>query len=158
MDSLEVNPHARELTKIFSANKDISLSPGSTESAKMQLFLFLQIIHITQCGTKVQIFEVCFPNQFLQVANKSITLLGNTQTTPNDQKAKLHNQDTSPQCNSRWSTLSPLHLQRQHQSIIVKPLLLKWLVVRIFPHAIIQTKKTHDVEPSHPKYSSKEKS
>lgn len=48
----------------------------------------------------------------------------------NTKRAKLHNQETSSQCNSRRSTLFPLHRQRQHQS-----------PVRIFPHAAVQTKK-----------------
>ena len=71
----------------------------------MQLFLSLQIIHIIQCGTKFQTFEERFPNQFLQLASMSITLLGRTQETPKDLRAKLHNQNTLPQCRSRWSTL-----------------------------------------------------
>ena len=61
----------------------------------MRLFCSLQIIHITQFDTKFQIYDECLPNQFLQPANKSITLLGKTQVTTNDLKAKLHYLDTT---------------------------------------------------------------
>ena len=143
--------------------------PQKAPNLQICNYFSLQIIHITQCGTKFQTFEECFPNQFIQPASKSITLLGRTQETPKDLRAKLHNRKTSPQCRSKWSTLSPLHLHRQHQSIIVQPLFLKWSVVRTLTNAAVPTKNdtpspmqlsqqktTHDLEPSHPKYSSKE--
>ena len=93
------NPHARDQSNKVLANKAKSLSPGSTKFSKMRLFCSLQIIHITQFDTKFQIYDECLPNQFLQPANKSITLLGKTQVTTNDLKAKLHYLDTTPQCN-----------------------------------------------------------
>ena len=91
MDFQEVKPHAQDQSNKVIANNSKSLSPESTEPSNMRLFLSLQIIHITQCGTKFQTFEECFPNQFLQPASKSITLLGRTQETSKDLKAKLHN-------------------------------------------------------------------
>ena len=91
MDFQEVKPHAQDQSNKVVANNPKSLSPESTESSNMRLFLSLQIIHITRCGTKFQTFEECFPNQFLQPASKSITLLGRTQETSKDLRAKLHN-------------------------------------------------------------------
>ena len=92
MDFEEVKPHAKDQSNKVVANNSKSLSPESTESSKMRLFLSLQIIHITQCGTKFQTFEECFPKQFLQPASKSIILLGRNQETSKDLRAKLHNQ------------------------------------------------------------------
>ena len=92
MDFEEVKPHAKDQSNKVVANNSKSLSPESTESSNMRLFLSLQIIHITQCGTKFQTFEECFPKQFLQPASKSIILLGRNQETSKDLRAKLHNQ------------------------------------------------------------------
>ena len=56
MDSLEVNPHARDQSnKKVVTNRAMSLSPESTESSNMKLFLSLQRIHFAQCD--IQIFE-----------------------------------------------------------------------------------------------------
>ena len=95
VDSLEVNPHSRDQSNKVPTNKARSLSLGSTKSSKMRLFSSFQIIQITQCGTKFQIYKECLSNQFLQPANKSIILLGKTQATPNNLKAKLHNLDNN---------------------------------------------------------------
>ena len=92
MDFEEVKPHAKDQSNKVVANNSKSLSPESTESSNMRLFLSLQIIHITQCGTKFQTFEECFPKQFLQPASKSIILLGRNQETSKDLRSKLHNQ------------------------------------------------------------------
>ena len=97
MDFEEVKPHAKDQSNKVVANNSKSLSPESTESSNMRLFLSLQIIHITQCGTKFQTFEECFPKQFLQPASKSIILLGRNQETSKDLRAKLHDRKTSPQ-------------------------------------------------------------
>ena len=97
MDFEEVKPHAQDQSNKVVANNSKSLSLESTESSNMRLFLSLQIIHITQNGTKFQTFEECFPKQFLQPASKSITLLGRNQETSKDLRAKLHDRKTSPQ-------------------------------------------------------------
>ena len=95
------NPHARDQSNKVLANKAKSLSLGSTKFSKIRLFCSLQIIHIAQFDTKFQIYDECLPNQFLQPANKLLNLLGKTQVTTNDLKAKLHYLDTTPQCNQR---------------------------------------------------------
>ena len=141
MDSQEVNPHARDQSKKVVTNRAMSLSPESTESSNMKLFLSLQRIHLAQCD--IQIFEECFPNQFLQPANKLITLLGKTQKTPNDLRAKIHNQDTSPQCEHMINTLSttstkatPIHNNEARSPQMVGC------------ENLPSQKKSHDMEPS----------
>ena len=79
----------------------------------------LQIIDITHKGTKYQIFEACFPKQFLHPINKSHTF-GKFQETPKVVRAKLHNLETPLQWTNCWSISSPLCLP-QHQSTIISP-------------------------------------
>ena len=128
------------------ANKARSLFPVNNKSSKMRLFCSLQMTHITQCSTKFQIFKECFPNQFLQPANKSITFLGKTQVTPTDLKAKLHNRETSPQCNRRWTTLSPATTQTEarpiHNSKALSPQI---IIYKNLPPCSFQNKKWHSM-------------
>ena len=112
MDSLKVKPHERDQSNKVPTNKAKNWFPVSCISSKRQPLHSLQIIHITQCGTKFQIFEECFPNQFICTANKSITFLGKTQATPNNLRAGLHNWETSSQCNKRLSTLHNWEMER----------------------------------------------
>ena len=113
MDFVEVKPHARDQSNKVVANNSRSLSSESTESSNMRLFLSLQIIDITQCGTKFQTFEECIPNQFLQLTSKSITLKvepkkhENTLEQSSITEIPYHNVGVD-------DPLSPLQLQRQY--------------------------------------------
>ena len=100
MDSVGVNPHTHDQSNKVVTNKAKSLSPESIESSKMRLFLSLEIIHITQCVTRFQTFEECFPNQFLQPANKLITLL----------YLELARQLKLGECLLKWKWISITHL------------------------------------------------
>lgn len=60
IDSLEVNPHTRDQSNRVSTNNMITLV--CSIFTNILLLFSLQIIHITHCGTKFQIFNECFPN------------------------------------------------------------------------------------------------
>ena len=144
MDSLEVKPHAwHQSNKVLQIKLRVD-PPVSSISSKIWLLCSLQITHITQCGTKFQIFEEYFPNQFLHPANKSITFLGKTQATPNEQNSitkKLpHNATVGNQH-------SPHYISKDSTNYLLES----------FPMQLSKWRKTLDVGPSHPKYFSMEK-
>ena len=90
--SLDVSPQAlaqsnRELEKrasIWSSNL-------SKSSNVCQLRSF-QIHHIKHNGTKFQMLDECFPNQFHQLKRKSDTVHEETHEIPKVRKTKHHNQ------------------------------------------------------------------
>ena len=88
-------------------------------------------------GTKFQIWNEYFPNQFHQLKNKFGINLGMTHNTPKVIKTKLHNS----QWRSKWSTVSPQCWHIMHQSIKSKPLNLKLSPVKILFQVTHQTKK-----------------
>lgn len=116
-------------------------SPQPSKSSNIRLLRYLQMLYIKHNGTKFQISDECFPHQFLHPTNRSVTLFGKTQETPNDVRTKLQQWWAYSQWIRRWSTVSPLHQHMQHQSTIEKPLPLKLSPVIIFPHTADHTKK-----------------
>ena len=144
MDSREVKPHAwHQSNKVLQIKLRVD-SPVSSISSKIWLLCSLQITHITQCGTKFQIFKEHFPNQFLHPTNKSITFLGKTQATPNEQNSvtkKLPHRATV------GDQHSPHYIGKDSTNHLLES----------FPMQLSKWRKTLDVGPSHPKYFSMEK-
>ena len=60
-------------------------------SLKVCQFRSLKVHHIKHNGTKFQMLEECFPNQFYQPKKVSAIVLGKTHEMPKDLKTKLHN-------------------------------------------------------------------
>ena len=90
-ESLVVSPHARDQSKRVSL-KEVSIwSPKLSKFSKVRWFCSFQIHHRMHNGTKFQIWDECFLNQFHQPKSKSGIDLGITQDKPKVIKTKLHN-------------------------------------------------------------------
>ena len=73
-------------------------------SSKEHRFRLVQIVHIKQPGTKFQISELCFPNQWYQQSNKSKIEPGMTQSIPNNRSIYIHKEWATGQKINGWST------------------------------------------------------
>ena len=81
MELLDVNPQAHDQSNNVPINKAMRWSIKCSWSSKKQLLHSLQI-HIIQKGTKFQIFEARFPNQFIKGLSYAMkSLLGESITT-----------------------------------------------------------------------------
>ena len=80
----------------------------------------------------------CLLNLPFQLANKSTTLFGITQLTPNKERVSTQGSQAIERCNSKWSMDSPSCLHIQHQ---LTPHCCKISTLRIFLKAADQTKK-----------------
>ena len=114
---------------------------GISQSSKHRAFLSRHKHHIIQCGINLQISPAfCLGNPGQQY-NKSVTLRGMTQNTPNMEKAKSQISCAIEQWRRRWSTDSPSRLHMPHQSRTKNRLLRRLSVIRILPRAAVQIKK-----------------
>ena len=113
-----VKTQALDQSKREHIQNSISRPTECLTFSKIRLFLSLHKDHITHKGARFQTSEECLPNQFLQLANWSNKHLDITQSTPNNWKTKRQISATTEQCNKRWSTVSPLHLHKQHHPTI----------------------------------------
>ena len=141
MEEQEVKPQAldhwyREVIKVSR-----SWLSRLSRFSKVRRLRSLQIFHIKHVGTRFQIEEECFPNQFCQANKRSKTRPDNTQWTPKVRNTKFHNPPAIGQCNKRWLVVSPPPWHIPHHSAITYPLCWRLSLVRIFPHAAVQTKK-----------------
>ena len=143
-ESLEVSPQARDQSNKDPLKEQSSWSLELSKSSKVRWLRSLQIHHRRHNGTKFQIFEECFPNQFHQPKSKSETVLGKTHKIPKDLKTNFHNQWAISQWSSKWSIVSPQQRHIIHRPTKSKPLSLKLSPVKILFQATLQTKKeTH---------------
>ena len=88
-------------------SKDFKWSRGLTISSNVQVLCSCQIKHVRQVSAKFQIFEECFPNQFLHANRKDATVSSITPWIPNIRKTSLHNTWAKWQWSKRWSTVFP---------------------------------------------------
>ena len=115
-----------------------------SKSSNIRLLRSFHRHHNKHNGTKFQMLDECFPNQFHQPKRKLGTVLGRTHEIRKDLRTKLHNWWAFSQWSSKWSTVSLQRRHIMHQSTKSKPLSLKLSPVRILFQAIVQTKKeTH---------------
>ena len=87
-------------------SRDFKRSKGLSVPSKVQVLHSHQINHIRQDGTIFQIFEKCFPNQFLHAKRREATVFGITHWIPNNIKTSLHKARANLQWSKRWSTIS----------------------------------------------------
>ena len=100
--------------------------------------------HIKQWGTAIQIAAFrCLPNFPCQQSNSSTTIFGITQWIPNKVNTIDHKSKAIGQWIRRWSTDTSFLLHIQHQSKIKIFCFLRLSIVKIFPKAAIQTKKSN---------------
>ena len=122
--------------------KSLRSKTDLSKSSKCRLFLSLQIHHIKQCCTAIQIVEFwCLPNFPCQQANNSPTIFGITQWMPNKVNTIYHKSKAIVQQMRRWSTDSPFLLHIQQQSKIQICCFLRLSIVKIFPKVAVHTKK-----------------
>ncbi len=142
MELIENKP--KELTHSYKVWKNSILRSKTdlSQSSKWRAFLSLQRHHMTQCGTirQTTIFRVS-PKLTCQPAQRCSTWQGITQDTPNKPNTIDHSSLAKEQCSKRWSTLSPLCLHKQHQSITIRLRFRKLSIVKRFPKAAVQEKK-----------------
>ena len=112
-------PYPRPQNNIDS-NRAFDLSVSS----KMQLFHSVHNRYITHSGSRFQIYDECFPNQFLRSNKRSSTLLG-TYPIPKVLKTMLHKTYATSQWINNWSIVSPSHQHMQHQPADKKPHLIR---------------------------------
>jgi hypothetical protein len=112
-----------------------------SKSSKHLGFLFFQAHQEMQIGTIFKIAKLLGLQEFHQLANKSITLLGITQDIPNQVKRAFHWAEATSQWRRRWSTNSPLLLHKQHLSTMITCIFLRLSTVRILPRAADHAKK-----------------
>lgn len=134
----------------------ISSNPCS-RSLKLLAFRYLQR-HIKHKGSSLHMFKTLrFLNCPFQLPNKSLTLQGITQATPNNWISALHNFVATSQWMRKWSINSPHFLHIQHNSITIIFIFRKSFKVKVFPKATVHTKNTTLEGTLLSKYSSKEK-
>ena len=122
--------------------KSLRSETDLSKSSKCRLFLSLQMHHIKQWGTAIQIAEFrCLPNFPCQQANSSTTVFSITQWMPNKVNTIDHKSKAKEQWMKRWSTNSPFLLHIQHQSKIKIYHFLRLSIVKIFPKIAVHTKK-----------------
>ena len=122
--------------------KSLRSETDLSKSSKCRLFLSLQMQHIKQWGTAIQMAEFrCLPNFPCQQANSSTTIFSITQWMPNRVNTIDHKSKTIEQWMRRWSTDSPFLLHIQHQSKIKICCFLRLSIVKIFPKVAVHTKK-----------------
>ena len=113
-----------------------------SESSKRRELRSAHLHQTKQCGIIFQTKrELCCPLCLSQVQNRSITVQGITQCTPNIPNTMDHSSIATEQCRNRWSTLSPLRLHIQHHSWIMRPRFRRLSIVRTFPKVTVQDKK-----------------
>lgn len=91
-------------------SKYFKWSRGLTISSNVRVLRSFQINHIRQVSIKFQIFEECFPNQFLHANRKDATVSSITHWIPYIRKTSFHNTWAKWQWSKRWSTTSPSQL------------------------------------------------
>ena len=129
--------HSRRVKK----KKDLNSRKDRSQPSKLLEFHSHQIHHIKQCGTNLQITILrCRLKLQDQQSNKSTTLCGITQQTPNKQKIILHISKAIWQWRRRWSTNSPHLLHIKHHSRTTRCLFRRLSIVRILPKAAVQEK------------------
>ena len=149
--STMINQHGREKqekkgkTKHHSRRvkrkKDLNSRMDHSRPSKLLEFRSRQIHHIKQCGTNLQITILrCHLILQDQQSNKSTTLCGITQQTPNKQKIILHISKAIGQWRRRWSTDSPHLLHIKHHSRTTRCLFWRLSIIRILPKATVQEK------------------
>ena len=125
-----------------SIQKSLRSATNLSKSSKCQLFISLQMHHIKQWGIAIQIAEFrCLPNFPCQQANRSTTVFDITQWMPNRVNTIDHKSKSIEQWMKRWSIDSPFILHIQHQSKIKICRFLRLSIVKIFPKAVVHTKK-----------------
>ena len=95
---------------------------------------------IDYLGTIFQIFENCFPKQFLYAKVKRQPPSASPLNLKH-QKTSLHKAWANLQWSKRWSTVSPSHQHKQHQLTRDNSLLTRLLMVRILSQPIVHKKK-----------------
>ena len=137
---LKVVDHSKRVWK----NENFKAGTVASTPVNVRAFLLHQIFHMRQWGIIFQIDAASpLPNLPAQQANKSSTLLGITQQTPNNVKTISQRSRVIGQCNRRWLTDSPPDLHMQHQSKMSTFLFLRLSMVRILPSAAVQVKKSN---------------
>jgi hypothetical protein len=128
-------------SKSDSRNHNCSFELVFSQSSKLQAFISLQMNHIEWEGITFQIMLKSFWHSLpFQHAKSSTTHLGITHSTPNIWKTKFYNSFTISQWR-RQSSVFPLFLHIQHQSITMMWRLQRLSIVRIFPKDVIHLKK-----------------
>ena len=91
-ESLEMSPQTLDQSKREPLKEASSWSLELSISSNVRQFHSLQIHHIKHDGTKFQMLDECFPNQFHRPKRVSAIDLGKTHEIPKDLETKLHNQ------------------------------------------------------------------
>ena len=91
MDVHCIRPQIWDHSNKVPISKDFKWSRGLTISSNVQVLCSCQIKHVRQVSAKFQIFEECFPNQFLHANRKDATVSSITPWIPNIRKTSLHN-------------------------------------------------------------------
>ena len=139
----EWKPNTATQSRRVLRKKSLRSETDHSKSSKCWLFLSCQMHHIKQWGTTVLIAEFRWlPNFPCQQANSSSTVFGITQCMPNKVNTIDFKSKAIGEWIRRWSTDSPFLLHIQHQSKIKIHHLLRLSIVKIFPKAAVQTKKT----------------
>ena len=113
-----------------------------SESSKTRELRSLQRHQTKQWGIIFQIMiELCLPLIPSQLQNRSFTVRGMTQWTPNKPKTRDQRSKATEQWRNRWSTLSPLLLHIQHHSWIMRPRFRRLSIVRTFPKVAVHDRK-----------------
>ena len=86
-------------------NSDSNWAFDLSVSSKMQLFHSIHNHYITHNRLRFQIYDKCFPNQFLLPNKRFVTLLGN-HAIPKVRKTMLHKTYATSQWINKWSILS----------------------------------------------------
>ena len=110
-----MSPQALNQSKRKLVKEASNWSSNLSKSSKVRQLHSFQIHHIKHNGTKFQMLDECFPNQFPQPKRKSATNLERTHKIPKVIKTKLHKRWTFPQCSIKWSTVSPQQQQISQQ-------------------------------------------
>jgi hypothetical protein len=97
IDGEELKPQTQDQSNSIPQKVSRSLSKAVSLFSKEWLFRSRQIVHLRQEGIKFHTPKDFFPNQFHQPNNKFETRFWSTQTIPNEQNTKLHNNRAAPQ-------------------------------------------------------------
>ena len=114
-------PQHRDRSKSVQWHKSNNWAKNIPLFSKEHRFCSVQIVHIKQLGTKFQMSELCFPSQWYQQKNKTVTEPDMTQSIPNSQSIHIHKEWATGQEINKWSTDSSLQQYIQQQFAKVQP-------------------------------------
>ena len=110
-----VKPQIRDPSNKVPTSKDFTRSIGLSISSKIRILCSYQINHMRHADTIFQIFENCFPNQFLEANSREAKVLGITHWIPNNKKTSLHKACTQSYSGAKDGPQFPHHIYTSNQ-------------------------------------------